>query len=204
VDSNPKLLMTGMLARIVSDAALGGCDDRAVDDAFDDLFAGNELYAAIEHEVADSGVARKGLAIVTCIDSRIDPLAVFGLEPGDAKILRNAGARVTDDVLRGLALAGASLGVTRIAVVQHTDCKMASATDDELVDAVASATGKGPVGFEPLAIGDQVAVLRDDVAAVLDSPLMAGGTVVAGFIYDLRSGWLTTIAEPSHRSSSLS
>ena len=76
-----------------------------MDDAFADLFEGNERYAAIEHEVAESGVARRGLAIVTCIDSRIDPLAVFGLEPGDAKILRNAGARVTPDVLRTLALA---------------------------------------------------------------------------------------------------
>ena len=78
-----------------------------MDDAFDDLLEANARYAAVEHEVAESGVARKGLAIVTCIDSRIDPLAVFGLEPGDAKILRNAGARVTDDVERSLALAAA-------------------------------------------------------------------------------------------------
>jgi len=168
-----------------------------VDDAFDDLFAGNELYAAMEHEVAESGVARKGLAIVTCIDSRIDPLAVFGLEPGDAKILRNAGARVTDDVLRSLALAGASLGVTRIAVVQHTDCKLTSASDEELVRAVAARTGTAPpADFEPLAISDQMAALRHDVQAVLDSSLIANGTVVAGLIYDLRSGWLTTIVEP--------
>ena len=95
-----------------------------MDDAFADLFEGNERYAAVEHEVVRPGVARRGLAIVTCIDSRIDPLAVFGLVPGDAKILRNAGARVTADVLRTLALAAAALGVTRIAVVQHTDCKM--------------------------------------------------------------------------------
>ncbi len=168
-----------------------------VDDAFDDLFAGNELYAAIGHQVAESGVARRGLAIVTCIDSRIDPLAVFGLVPGDAKILRNAGARVTDDVLRSLALAGASLGVTRIAVVQHTDCKLTSATDDELLEAVGARTGRTPpAGFEPLAISDQMATLRQDVQAVLGSPLIADGTVVAGLIYDLRSGWLTTIVEP--------
>src|SRR6185503_9725262 len=102
-----------------------------VTDPFADVFEGNERYAAVAHEVAASGVARRGLAIVTCIDSRIDPLAVFGLVPGDAKILRNAGARVTDDVIRTLALATALLGVTRIAVVQHTDCKMTSATDED-------------------------------------------------------------------------
>ena len=167
-----------------------------VDDAFADLFEANERYAAVEHEVADSGVARRGLAIVTCIDSRIDPLAVFGLEPGDAKILRNAGARVTDDVLRTLALAVAALGVTRIAVVQHTDCKMASASDAELVDAVVEATGRAAEGFEPLAITDQAAVLRADVAAVRDSPWVADRVVVGGLVYDLRSGRLTTIVEP--------
>ena len=114
----------------------------------------------MEHEVADSGVARRGLAIVTCIDSRIDPLAVFGLEPGDAKILRNAGARVTDDVERGLALAVAALGVVRIAVVQHTDCKLTAADDAELVAAVAAGHGSAEDGFDPLAISDQPATLR--------------------------------------------
>jgi len=171
----------------------------AVDDAFTDLFDANARYAAVEHEVAESGVARRGLAIVTCIDSRIDPLAVFGLEPGDAKILRNAGARVTDDVLRTLALAVAALGVTRIAVVQHTDCKMTSASDAELVAAVAEATGRDCSHFEPLAITDQAVVLDRDVTAVLESPLIADGTVVAGLVYDLRSGRLTTVVPPSDR-----
>ena len=170
-----------------------------VDDAFADLFEGNARYAAVEHEVADSGVARRGLAIVTCIDSRIDPLAVFGLGPGDAKILRNAGARVTDDVLRSLALAVAALGVTRIAVVQHTDCRMASATDRELIDAVADVTGRTDLVFEPLAIDDQAVVLRDDVTKVLESPLVADGTVVAGLVYDLHSGRLTTVVPPCNR-----
>jgi carbonic anhydrase len=133
---------------------------------------------------------------VTCIDSRIDPLAVFGLVPGDAKILRNAGARVTDDVLRTLALGAASLGVTRIAIVQHTDCKMASATDAEFVAAVADATGRPVPGFEPRAISDQPDVLRADVDRVLASPLVPDGVVVGGLLYDLRSGRLTTVVAP--------
>lgn len=167
-----------------------------MDDAFADLFEGNELYAAVEHEVAESGVARRGLAILTCIDSRIDPLAVFGLDPGDAKILRNAGARVTDDVLRSLALAVATLGVTRIAVVQHTDCRMASSSDEELVDAVARSTGVTPPSFDPLAIPHQAQVLGADVGAVLASPLIADGVVVGGLVYDLHSGRLTTMVAP--------
>jgi len=166
------------------------------DDAFADLFAGNEVYAAAEHQVAETGVARRGLAIVTCIDSRIDPLAVLGLVPGDAKILRNAGARVTDDVLRSLALAVAALGVTRVAVVQHTDCKMASASDDELVEAVLGATGRDDLAFEPRAITDHATVLGSDVHVLLDSPLLPDGIVVGGLLLDLHSGRLTTVVAP--------
>lgn len=168
-----------------------------MDDAFADLLDGNERYAARSHDVAATGVARRGLGIVTCIDTRIDPLAVFGLVPGDAKILRNAGARVTDDVLRSLALAVAALGVTRIAVVQHTECKMASAPDPALVAAVEEATGRPQPGFAPLAIDDQERVLRDEVALVRDSSLIADGTIVGGFLYDLRSGRLATVVAPA-------
>ena len=167
-----------------------------MDDAFADVLAANARYAKGEHVVADSGVARKALAIVTCIDSRINPLAVFGLEPGDAKILRNAGARVTDDVERGLALAVASLGVTRIAVVQHTDCKLTAASDADLIEAVGQAVGRPIDGFDPLAIADQPAALAADVSRLLDSPLLPKGTVVAGMVYDLHSGRLSTLVEP--------
>lgn len=170
-----------------------------MDDAFADLFEGNERYAAVPHEVAPTGVARRGLGIVTCIDSRIDPLAVFGLVPGDAKILRNAGARVTPDVLRSLALAVAALGVTRIAVVQHTDCKMVNASPAELAEALEAATGSAHPGFDPLAIDDQATVLAEDVAVVVDSPLIAAGTVVAGLVYDLHSGRLASVVPPRRR-----
>jgi carbonic anhydrase len=168
-----------------------------VDDVFADLFEANARYAAIQHEVAPSGVARRGMAIVTCIDSRIDPLAMFGLVPGDAKILRNAGARVTPDVLRTLALATAALGVTRIAVVQHTDCKMESAPDSVLAQAVADAVGHPVPDFEPLAIDDRAATLARDVGAILDSPLIPAGTAVAGLVLDLHSGGLDTLVPPA-------
>jgi carbonic anhydrase len=163
---------------------------------FADVLEANARYAEAEHAVAESGVARKELAIVTCIDSRIDPLAVFGLEPGDAKILRNAGARVTDDVERGLALAAAALGVTRIAVVQHTDCKLTAASDSDLIEAVGHATGRPVEGFDPLAIADQPAALAADVGRLLESSLLPKGTVVGGFLYDLHTGRLSTLVEP--------
>src|SRR3977135_322621 len=99
---------------------------------FDDLLAANRRYRPAFPDSGGAGTAAKALAVVTCIDSRIDPLAMLGLRAGDAKIIRNAGARVTDDVLRSLVLAANLLGVTRVCVVQHTDCAMVGSTDDEL------------------------------------------------------------------------
>jgi carbonic anhydrase len=93
---------------------------------FDDLFLSNNDYVTGFKAQDLTGQALKGLAIVTCMNSRIDPLKVVGLKAGDAKVLRNAGARVTDDVLRTLILATALLGVTRVLIMPHTDCRMAS------------------------------------------------------------------------------
>src|SRR5690349_12872769 len=99
---------------------------------FEDLLAANRRYASKFHDPGVSGKAARHLAVLTCIDSRIDPLAMLGLIPGDAKIIRNAGARVTDDALRSLVLAVNLLDVDRICVVQHTDCAMARSSDDEI------------------------------------------------------------------------
>ena len=92
---------------------------------FADVLAANETYANGFPLRGLQARATKGLAVLTCIDSRIEPLAMLGLRPGDAKILRNAGARVTDDVLRTLVFASYLLGVDRAMVIAHTDCRMA-------------------------------------------------------------------------------
>ena len=96
---------------------------------FEDIFAANAEFASIFKHSELSGYARKSLAIITCMDSRINPLAIVGMQAGDAKILRNAGGRVTDDVLRTLVLASYLLGVTRVLVMPHTDCRMVCAND---------------------------------------------------------------------------
>ena len=107
-----------------------------IDDDFDDILTANEAYAAgFEHADLEARAA-KGLGVLTCMDSRIDPLAMLGLAPGDAKILRNAGARVTDDVLRTLVLADHLLGVNRVMIVAHTNCRMASGTEDDVHAAI--------------------------------------------------------------------
>ena len=102
------------------------------DHDFDDLLAANAAYAEQFEERGFDGTAHAGVAIVTCMDSRIVPLALLGLRHGDAKIFRNPGGRVTPQALEALVIGVHLLGVDRILVVPHTRCAMASATEAEL------------------------------------------------------------------------
>ena len=95
------------------------------------LLEANASYAAV-HQRAESRYPKKHLAVVTCMDARIDVFASLGLHLGEALVIRNAGGRVTDDVLRSLALAVHVLGVDSVALMQHTECGLANVTDDEL------------------------------------------------------------------------
>ena len=161
--------------------------------AFDDVLASNETYAAAFVDTGMPGQAAKGLAVVTCMDSRIDPLKMLGLKPGEAKILRNAGGRVTDDVLRTLVLATHLLGVDRVLVVEHTDCKMASATDEQVHQTIYEASGIDTRSLEFRTMDDQLTSLRGDVQRVCSSPYLPKDTVVGGFLYDVRSGRLKQV-----------
>jgi carbonic anhydrase len=153
-------------------------------DAFADVLAANDAYAATHTGRDLAARAARGLAVVTCMDSRIDPLAPLGLVPGDAKILRNAGARVTDDVLRTLVLATYLLGVERVMVMAHTGCRMAGGTEDDVHAAIAAAGGPDTRSMTFLTTTDQEAALRADVQRVRSSPYL-GAVEVGGFLYDL-------------------
>ena len=160
---------------------------------FEDLLAANETYAARFTSSGLKGRAARGLAVVTCMDSRIEPLQMLGLSKGDAKILRNAGARVTDDVLRTLVLAVALLGVERVLVVPHTDCGMTRRTDEEVQDAVRAASGMDARSIDFSTISDQRATLERDVQRVRSWPFLPQGMPVAGALYDVRSGRLDLV-----------
>src|SRR5689334_1537065 len=108
---------------------------------FDDLLDANSEWRAGFGLAGLSGRPAKHLAVVSCMDTRVDPLGALGLRPGDAKIIRNAGARVTDDVIRSIAIVVANLGVERVAVVAHTDCAMSKLSADELRQSVAAVAG---------------------------------------------------------------
>ena len=155
---------------------------------FDDLLAANRRYASKFHDSGVAGSAAKGLAVLTCIDSRIDPLAMLGLVPGDAKIIRNAGARVTDDALRSLVLAVNLLNVHRICVVQHTDCAMAKSTDEEI-----RAQIDADDDFEVLAMKDQIEALREDTRRIRDSRYIPRNTEIGGFLFDVHTGELIRV-----------
>ena len=160
---------------------------------FDDLLDANRRYRTEFHDSGMEGTAARGLAVLTCIDSRIDPLAMLGLRAGDAKIIRNAGARVTADSLRSLVLATNLLSVTRVCVVQHTDCAMVGPTDDEIRARIGAIRGVDATGWDFLASTDQLATLHDDIALIESCALLPPDLEVGGFIFDVHSGELVPV-----------
>ncbi len=157
---------------------------------FDDLLAANKEYAADFSLAGFDGVAKAGVAIVTCMDSRIDPLGLLGLKPGDAKIFRNPGGRVYEQAMEALVLGVHLLGVKRILVIPHTSCAMTKFTEAELQAKVGMSAGTDASwhAFHPIA--DQVAALKADVLKVRSHPLIPDTVKVGGFIYDVETGLL--------------
>ena len=160
---------------------------------FKDLFEANKEFVKEFKSHDLTGQAKKGLAIVTCMDSRIDPLRIVGMKAGDAKILRNAGARVTEDVLRTLILATHLLNVSRVLVMPHTDCKMASGSEEQIHAAIFEKSGIDTRSIEIRTVTDQIAALKSDLVRIQQFPLLPKGISVVGAIYDVKSGSLTEI-----------
>ncbi len=145
-----------------------------------DLLEANLRYADARARVGDSRPWRH-LAIVTCMDARIDVFAILGLRLGEAHVLRNAGGRVTEDVLRSLALSVHAFGVDTVAVMQHTRCGLAGVTDEEL-----RRTTGADLGFLP--IEHHETALRDDIAVLSATEYLWPITSIAGFVYDIDTG----------------
>jgi carbonic anhydrase len=160
---------------------------------FDDILEAGTRYSVTFTDSGLAGIAAKRLAVLTCIDSRIDPLGILGLQPGDAKIVRNAGARVTPDALRSLVLAVNLLDVDRICIVQHTDCAILGHTNEELRERVTQASGVEAAEWDFLAASDPMAALRADFDVLERSPFVPDGVEVGGFRFDVRSGRLSLL-----------
>ncbi len=138
-----------------------------------------------------SKLPRRRLALVTCMDCRIDPLDAAGLEPGDAHVIRNAGAVVTTDVSRSLALSQRALGTEEVWIVKHTDCGLLGLDDREFLDAVEAETGERP-GWTPGGFDSLDAGVREAVEQVRSDPALAS-SAVRGFILDVEGGELMEI-----------
>jgi carbonic anhydrase len=149
------------------------------------LLLANEAYAAARANVADPRPSRR-LAVVTCMDARIDVFAALGLHLGEAHVIRNAGGRVTDDVLRSLALSSNVLGVDTVVVMQHTKCGLAGVTDDYLRELTGA-------HFEFLPIDNHAAALREDIEVLTTKAYLKPLSVIAGFVFDVESGELDDV-----------
>jgi carbonic anhydrase len=157
---------------------------------FDDLLAANRAFADDFDLAGFDGIAHAGVALVTCMDSRIDPLRMLGLKTGDAKIFRNPGGRVTDQALEALVLGVHLLNVNRILVVPHTRCAMSSSTLEEVRERVGASAGQDASWQTFSMVTDQEAALRDDLHKVRAHPLIPDTVAVGGFVYDVDTGLL--------------
>lgn len=135
--------------------------------------------------------------VVTCMDARIDPVLLFGIEPGDANVLRNAGGIVTDDVVRSIAVSQRKLGTSEVLLVQHTDCGMATFTDESFTAELTAAAGRRPT-WRPGTFQDPAASVAEGVRRLRTDPFLRAGTVVRGFVVDVRTFALhEVLAAPS-------
>ena len=138
---------------------------------------------------------RQRTVILTCMDARIDPAALFDLKPGEVHVLRNAGALATPDVLRSLAVSQALLGTDEVLVVGHTECGLLGQTEEEVADAVERASGHHP-GVRMGSFHDLDNAVRESVQAIRDCEFLAHRDAVRGYVLDVRQGTLHEAGHP--------
>lgn len=161
--------------------------------SFEDLLAANRDYATDFPHAGFDGIARKGVLMITCMDSRIDPLDMVGLGHGDAKILRTPGGILDASALTGCILGVNLLNVNRIMLVPHTKCAMASGTDDDIRQTLREHAGLDVTWLSFGASPDQLDRLRRDFDTLTHHPLIKDRAEVGGFMYDVDNGTLEQI-----------
>ena len=161
--------------------------------ATDDLIANNAAYAAgfTKGDLA-TPPARK-VAVLACMDARLDPARVLGLEEGDAHVIRNAGGVVTDDAIRSLVISQRLLGTEEIILIHHTGCGMLTFQDDAVKAAIEADTGIRPP-FALEAFGDLEGDVRQSIARIKASPFLPATGSVRGFVYEVETGRLREVS----------
>ncbi|TMK74950.1 MAG: carbonic anhydrase [Actinobacteria bacterium] len=135
----------------------------------------------------------KKVAVLACMDARVVPSRILGLNEGEAHILRNAGGVVDDDAIRSLAISQSLLGTEEIILIHHTDCGMLTFTDDELADKLEQETGQRP-SWRAHAFSDVEQDVRDSIARLQESPFIPNKDSIRGFVYDVKTGGLSEVA----------
>jgi carbonic anhydrase len=160
--------------------------------ATDEFLAANDRYAKAFTSGGKPMPPAKKVAVVACMDARIETGRLLGLEEGDAHVIRNAGGVVTEDVIRSLAISQRLLGTTEIILVHHTDCGMQTFKDDALKDAIEADTGLRPP-FALEAFADPAEDIRQSLRRIKASPFVPEKDHIRGFVYDVETGRLNEV-----------
>jgi carbonic anhydrase len=159
----------------------------------DELIANNEAYAESFEHGDLPGTPAKKLAIVTCMDARIDVNQILGLAPGDAHVIRNAGGVITDDEIRSLSISQNLLGTEEIVLIHHTRCGMLSFTDEEFKAQLEEKTGARPE-WDSGAFADLDQNVHKSIATIKSSPFIPNTDSVRGFVYEVEKGRLREVS----------
>jgi carbonic anhydrase len=158
----------------------------------DELVRNNESYAGSFKKGDLPLPPARHVAVVACMDARLDVHKILGLQEGDAHVIRNAGGAVTDDAIRSLAISQRLLGTTEIVLIHHTDCGMLTFTDDDVKKKIESEVGIRPA-FALEAFSDLDDDVRQSIARIKASPFVPHKSNVRGFVYDVRTGKLNEV-----------
>jgi carbonic anhydrase len=159
----------------------------------DVLLEANRSFAAgFDRRDLPAPPARK-VALLVCMDARLDPARFLGLDLGDAHVIRNAGGRATEDAIRSLIISSWLLGTREFAVVHHTGCGMLTFSNEELRARLRTETGADAWGIDFLPFGDLEESVREDVRRIRSSPFIPKDIPVRGFVYDVQTGLLNEV-----------
>lgn len=158
----------------------------------DDLLASNRVYAEDFDQGDLAAPPARKLAVVACMDARLNVYALLGLSEGEAHVIRNAGGVITDDVIRSLVISQRLLGTEEIALIHHTDCGMTTFRDDDVKGAIYADTGLRPP-FALEAFPDAAEDVRQSIARIRASPFVARKDGLRGFVYEVETGRLREV-----------
>lgn len=158
----------------------------------DELLRNNETYAGSFDKADLPMPPGKQVAVVACMDARLNVYGMLGIEEGDAHVIRNAGGVITDDAIRSLVISQKLLGTEEIILIHHTDCGMLTFTDDEVKKQIESETGIRPP-FALDAFGDPEADVRQSIKRIKANPFVPNKDAVRGFVFDVKTGKLNEV-----------